>query len=239
MQCTTCGFYYSVYSRPKKILDKIYVTAYRDSSSSWRTEGPEEIFRKVIALPRSQSETKYRVQWIKENIKDLWNSSILKKQSPPLKILDIGGGSGVFAYEFQDREWKTYIIDPSENNSFIKTKLKIPLVQKLYKPNAFGIKFNLVTLIYVLEHVLDPKKILLSVRQDLTKNSLIYIEIPDSAAFRLKPKNDDIFNSCHLWMFDPKSVSKLLDICGFEIFKLNRLKTLRGHYSLMVLAGKR
>ena len=239
VRCKKCGFYYSVYSRPAKILERIYLTTYRDKTSAWRKESPEDTFKKIISLPKSKSETYYRTEWIKKNISELEKDGVLQKSSNKEHALDIGGGAGLFAFAFRDKNWKTYIIDPSKNNSFIKAKLKIPLAQKFYRPNLFPVKFDLISLIYVLEHVSDPINFLKAVRKDLKADALIYIEVPYSMAFSLKQKDDDIFNSCHLWMFDPKSLVKILDICGFEALKLNRLKTLRGHYSLMLLASKK
>lgn len=237
VRCKKCGFYYSIYSRPGKILDRIYLSSYRDKKSSWKGETPEETFKKIISLPPGKSETKFRVNWVKKNIARLWKHGLVKKNSPPYRALDIGGGAGVFAYEFKDANWAPYIVDPSKDISFLKTRLHIPLVQSFYKPRRFHCKFTLVSLIYILEHVSNPLRFLKSARQDMAKNSFLYIEVPDALSFRLKPPGDDIFNSCHLWMFDPKSMTTLLDKCRYEIFNMERLQTKRGHYSLMVLAG--
>lgn len=237
VRCSLCGFYYSVYSRDPKILKKIYSEKYRDKNSSWRSETSEDIFRKIISLSEKDSETKFRARWIKNNLKEIWDSEIIKKSEHPMKALDIGGGAGIFAYEFnKDPEWKTYVIDPSKNNDFIKTKLKIPLKQTFYKPEAFKTKFDLITLIYVLEHVNNPINLLKSIKKDLAKNSSLFIEVPDSISFSKKPKNDDVFNSCHLWIFDPKSLALFLDKCGYELLNIKRLKSKRGHYCLMAIA---
>jgi len=237
VRCKRCGFCYSEYSRQEKIFNKIYISAYSDENASWRNATAEEIFKKNSALPRRESETKFRVDWLKKNISELHKSGIVKKGALPHDALDIGGGAGVFARAFKDKSWRTYIVDPDKNNGFIKTKLHIPLVQDFYKPGLFKKKFTLISLIYVLEHIADPVLLLKNIRKDMNDNSFLYIEIPDSISFRLKPKNDDIFNSCHLWMFDPKTLTALLNSCGFQILRLSRLKTIRGHYCLMVLAG--
>ena len=237
VECKTCGLHYSVYSRPEKILDKIYLSAYRNKDSSWRGDSPEDICKKVAALPRGGSETKFRVAWIKKNIAELWKDGLARKGMPPYKALDIGGGSGVFAYEFRDIEWQTYIIDPAKNTAFIKTELRIPLIQRFYAPRSFKTKFTLISLIYVLEHVLNPILFLKNVRKDMGNNSFLYLEVPDAVSFRLKPPDDDIFNSCHLWMFNTRTLTTLLDLCGFEVLRLVRLKVIRGHFGLIALAG--
>ena len=239
VQCKQCGFYYSIYSREKNIIDKVYTSAYRDKNSSWRKDTPEERFKQVIALPEGESETKFRVNWIKKNINNSWEYGLLKQATPPYNVLDIGGGTGVFAYEFKDTNWVTHVIDPNKSSSFIKTKLHIPFIQDYYKPNSFNCKFNLISLIYVLEHLKDPISLIKDLHNDLAPDSFLYIEVPDAICFKYKQAQDDIFNSCHLWMFSPNTLTPLLDRCGFEIFCLNRVKTKRGHYALMVLTGKK
>ncbi|TSC84152.1 MAG: hypothetical protein G01um101417_308 [Parcubacteria group bacterium Gr01-1014_17] len=236
VRCSKCGFFYSIYSRPPKVIHTIYETAYRDTNANWRKETAEEIFNKITALPEHQSETKKRVCWIKETIERVWEDGIIKKPAPPFSALDIGGGAAIFAYEFQDRLWRSYIIDPAKNNDFVKKKLKIPLIQKFYKPNRFHRKFNLISLVYVLEHMANPRSLLKSVRKDMDANSFLYVEVPDALASRLKPKDDDIFNACHLWMFDQETLTRILKECGFEALSIRRIKTLRNHYAVMALA---
>lgn len=237
VQCAGCGLYYSKYSRQPDALERIYIADYRAGTSCWRNSTTEEIFNNVVALPPHQSETKQRVNWIKSQIDNFWRGEIIKKGTPPYRVLDIGGATGVFAFEFRDAEWLPYVIDPSRDGSFIQSKYGVPYKQQYYKPGEFEERFDLITLIFVLEHYRDPVSLLQQVRMDMKNDSLLYIEVPDALCFKHKPSDDDIFNSCHLWMFSPVTLSRLLDICGLEIFNLQRTKTIRGHYSLMSLSG--
>ncbi len=173
---------------------------------------------------------------MKETIVEAWNAGIVKKPVPLFSALDIGGGAGIFAHEFQDRLWRSYIVDPAKNNDFVKKKLNMPLVQEFYEPRRFQKRFTLIALMYVLEHMENPRTLLKSVRKDMGADSFLYIEVPDSMAFRLKPKSDEIFNACHLWMFDPETLTRLLKKCGFEALSIRRIKTLRNHYALMAFA---
>ena len=239
VQCTECDFLYSIYSRDESILDTIYTESYRDKNTAWRNGTTEEIFDKVVKLPPSESETKFRLQWIKTNMEQLWSHGIATKESYPLNLLDIGGGNAIFAYEFQDENWNVHIVDANESGEFIEKKLKIPFVQSYYRSNLFDHRFDLISLVFVLEHLKDPKLILEEVYNDLNSESFLYIEIPDANCFELKEKDDDIFNSCHLYMYSPKSLASLLDQCGFEILCLNRVKTVRNHLAIMLLARKK
>lgn len=239
VRCQNCGFHYSIYSRDEEILDRIYTASYRDQSSDWRKATTEEIFEKVIKLPAAESETKWRIQWIKDHIRQAWNNGMMKKGQPPYRLLDIGGATGVFAYEFQDKEWTSSIIDPGESGKFIEQKYGIPYRQAYYHANSFQNAFDLISLVFVLEHMRDPGAILREIHKDMTKDSFLYIEVPDALAFELKDRSDDIFNSCHLWMFTANTLTSLLDQCGFEAFSIDRVKTKRGHIALMALCVKR
>lgn len=239
VRCKQCGFYYSIYSRPKNTLERIYAIKYRDSNSSWRKDPSEKVFEKIVKLPLRKSETKLRIKWIKENINAVCKQGMLKLGPPPYNMLDIGGGTGIFAYEFQDHHWVSHVIDPDKDSSFIETKLNISYMQEYYKPNIFKHKFNLIALIYVLEHLLDPVCFLKTLHCDMAKNSFLFIEVPDAVCFQYRSSEDDLFNSTHLWMFDPINLELLLDSCGFKIFRLKQAKMIRGHDAIMVLAGQK
>lgn len=218
-------------------MDKIYISTYRDGAANWREGSAEEVFERIISLPLEKSETKIRVKWIKSQFKLLRNAGVVKKGDPPYRLLDIGGATGVLGYEFQDKEWQAQIIDPSEEGKFVQSRYGIPYVRDYYRPGCFGEPFDLITLCYVIEHLRNPVSLLKLVQKDMKSSSLIYIEVPDAAHFRYRPQEDDIFNSCHLWMFSPEALITLLDRCGFEVFSMLRKKTVRGVYSLMMIGG--
>lgn len=240
-KCKSCGMFYSRYSRDVEAISKIYVDSYRSEHSPWRNASVEEVFEKIVNLPPEESETKFRVDWIKSKLQSVWKNGLVRQQDSPCRLLDIGGGNGVFAYEFQrdDKDWSSHIIDPSGRSEFIKEKLGIHFVQDYYSPGKFGFSFDLVSLVFVLEHMTDPTSLLQSVREDMKETAFLYVEVPDAICFKHKPKEDDIFNSCHLWMFSPNTLTLLLGKCGFDVFSLERVKTKRDHYALMVLAGKK
>ncbi len=238
VKCNSCGFHYSVFSRDENLMGAIYSSLYRNLNSSWRTISPEELFKKIILMPAEKSETKTKVEWIKKNIKQLEEDGFLNFQDDFGHVLDIGGANGVFAYEFQDRQWISHVIDPDENGVFMR-KYGIDFVKGYYKSNLLEKKFDLITLIYVLEHIKNPKSFLIDVRKDMNPNSLLYIEVPDAVSFKYKPKEDDIFNSTHLWMFDPNTLSLVLNQTGFELVCLNRVRTKRDNLALIVLATQK
>ena len=103
---------------------------------------------------------------------------------------------------------------------------------------SFENKFDLVSLIFVLEHLANPRSMLELISQIIYKEGIVYVEVPDEIAFIKKESEDDIFNSCHLFMFNPESLSQLLQQAGLKVLKIDRMQTKRGHLALRCLASK-
>lgn len=229
--CNSCGFHYSRYSRPGDIFDAFYEEGYRGDEAEWRGEGAFERFNRIMALPLPQSETHQRIAWIKQQISDVrhWCND-------DCAMLDIGGASGVFAALFQDDVWRSRVVDPAVEGQFIQAELGIPYISKPLEDAEFSEKFHLVAMNYVLEHVKDPMATLRKARSLLKLDGMLFVEVPDAANFDRLPGTHDIFNACHLWMFDRNSLGRMLEQVGFRMLKDETLKVLRGHTGLMVLA---
>lgn len=236
VRCVKCGVHYSRFSRAPDQLDRIYDQKYRSTAESFRLSSPEEVFRKVIALPPEKSESLQRISAIRQAIGRLQDDAVLARWTNcPHRLLDVGGGSGVFAYLFQDADWRSEIVDPGEQGRFIEQH-GVAYHQRRFDELFDGGPYQLITMNYMLEHVADPGRILSVARRRLDRNGLLYVEVPDELAFAHRPQDDDIFNSCHLWMFGPGPLQRLLAAVGFEILMLTRGRSPRGHYALRVLA---
>jgi len=237
--CSGCGFRYSRYARDPDVLDRLYDDAYRDTGAAWRGGSAEETFQRIVALPPEESETVARCGAIKSTIARLAKDDIhTLPERRPLRLLDVGGATGVFAYLFRDQDWSADIADPSAQGTFI-AKHGVTYHQQRLDAAFCGAPYDLISMIYVLEHVRDPRMVIEQAHRVLDASGLLYIEVPDEIAFEWKPPDDDIFNSCHLWMFGPVSLTRLLDACGFDPLEVRRIKTHRGHYALTALARRR
>jgi len=235
VKCNSCTLNFSIYSRPKKAFDYLYEELYRKVGAvPWRTLSTEQTFELVAKLPPEKSETIYRVNFIKYKISNLIKSDLYPEKSK-YKLLDIGGATGTFAFAFKDEKWQSTIIDPDEAGRFIQ-KYNVAFKKGWFTSKTFDFKFDLISLIFVLEHVLEPSLLLEEIRKSLLPDGLIYIEVPDELAFYKVSPEDDIFNSCHLFMFNPSSLEMLLRRNNFEIMTMDRTKTHRGHYALTCLA---
>ena len=195
-----------------------------------------EIFDAVIQMPPDQSETVERIDWIKRNLDHIVSKGFCGSTEPRKRTtIDIGGATGVFAYMFQDGFWKSEIVDPSDTGCFV-TEFGIDYHQCYFDSGFKHPGVDLIAMVFTLEHLADSVGCLKAAKSILDRGVMLCIEVPDAFAFDYKPADDDIFNSCHLWMFSPKSLLKTFGIAGFEMMALRRTITFRGHYSLCALA---
>lgn len=235
VRCKYCSLIFSIYSRRVDAFDLLYEDLYRKPGAvPWRKLSVESTFDLVLALPPEKSETMHRVTYIKNKIE------VLKKVNlfPHIKehrLLDVGGATGSFAHSFLDHEWKSYVMDPSPDGVFIE-KYGVQYKEGYFTSDSYYFKFDLISLVFVLEHVLEPADLLTEIRKSLPSHGLLYIEVPDEIAFEKVAQEDDIFNSCHLFMFGPRSIHLLLSQLGFELMSLDRTRTVRGHFALICLA---
>jgi len=147
-------------------------------------------------------------------------------------LLDIGCGDGHLLYLCKKRFPDCYGVEYSKDLSkFASSKTNFPIIQgkyckEIYPPN----KFDIITIIQVLEHIPNPVDFLEIVHYHLKKNGILVIEIPSISAphflaYRftgikkfVRPP-DGIIN-CHCSYFSSKTLKLLLKNCGFEHISL-------------------
>ncbi|RPI79468.1 MAG: class I SAM-dependent methyltransferase [Desulfobacteraceae bacterium] len=138
------------------------------------------------------------------------------------RLLDIGCGYGFFLSEMQQRGWQTEGIEISAvGRAYARQTWNIRVhaetLEALTLPENH---FDVVTLFYVIEHLLDPLSLLREVRRILKPGGLILLRWPHTAPMLkvLGPfvKNYDYFHTpFHLYDFSPATIVQLLDQAGF------------------------
>jgi len=148
------------------------------------------------------------------------------RSSSPKNYLDIGCGQGAMLVEFRKRyPTATCVgVEPSPDAAafcFHRHGLKVEARPWDSLPtDAAPGPFDLITLIHVLEHVLDPVGVLTQAVDRLSRNGLIYIEVPDLLSERWSGK--DFFHIAHIWYFHEIALRNLFLRCGLELVKITR-----------------
>jgi len=139
------------------------------------------------------------------------------------RLLDIGCGYGFFLQEMKCRGWRVEGIEISEvGRQYARDRWDIHMYsQALENLSLPGNFFDVVTLFYVIEHVLDPMGLLMDVRHILKPGGLILLRWPHSTPIvrilgPLSKKLDLYHTPYHLYDFSPKTMEKMLTFCGFK-----------------------
>jgi len=148
-------------------------------------------------------------------------------------LLDLGCGEGFFANTFNRKNWKTTLVDFSDdglrrhNPSLIGNFIKADLTTYIENNQENIEGFGLINLDNVLEHVLDPDALLSSLKSCMHSNAVLRIEVPnDFSSFQ-----DLLINlGCteetwvsppeHLTYFNTASLKAFIESQGFELVSL-------------------
>lgn len=139
-------------------------------------------------------------------------------------ILDFGCGYGGFLNYARSISQNVYGYELSKHAlNYIKKKYKNVSVIDSYK--NINLKFNLITLFHVLEHIPSQVNILRDLKKILTSNGKIIVEVPSAHDFLLKfEKLNDFKNftfwSEHLVLHTEVSLKLILKKAGFSKIKI-------------------
>lgn len=130
------------------------------------------------------------------------------------RILDVGCGRGAFLKAFSERaiQWRLAGLDLDDKYKSIIER--IDRIEKLYTGSSELVPdtFNIVTMIHTLEHIPMPRNFLMLLKNKLTKNSLLLIQIPN---YIQNPF--DLLITDHCTHFTKNTIKKLLISSGYEI----------------------
>ena len=157
----------------------------------------------------------------------------LKKIKESGRLLDVGCnfGSLVFlannlGFDAQGIDIDRKAIEYGQKKFSLENKI---YVQDLYHANFPVESFDVITMIHVLEHILELDRFLRETFGILKKRGIILIETPnlDSLWFKLlKEKWYGLVPEEHVWIFTPKSLTNILKRNSFDIIKIDRTRNM-------------
>src|SRR5690554_2352499 len=194
--------------QPLENLSKYYET---DDYIS-HTDSAKGLFAKAYQIVKNYN-LKYKFSKL-ENIKE--GSS----------ILDYGCGTGDFLVYAKKRNLKIKGVEPNPQAlKLASNKLGDSAVSDL-SIDELDMKFDLITLWHVLEHISDLYPFLESLKSKLKPEGKIYIAVPNHLSYDAKFYGKywaayDVPR--HLWHFSPQSLEKLFKSFGMKIEKQHPL----------------
>lgn len=144
----------------------------------------------------------------------------------PQNYLDVGCGQGAMIAEFRKRYPTAQCIgvEPSADAADFCRRRHEVTVEALQwdslDSDTLPGPFDVITLIHVLEHVVDPVDVLTKAVDRLSSNGRIYVEVPDLLSDRWSGK--DFFHIAHVWYFHELALRNLFLRCGLDVTAITR-----------------
>lgn len=140
----------------------------------------------------------------------------------PGRVLDVGCNAGELLGFFQEIGWKVAGVEPSPGPAaFARTRLGAPIWEgdaEVALPE--GELFDLITMTHVMEHVIEPGRLLARLRRALSPGGALLIEVPNADDALLSVWGGYYRPLCpgdHVSFFNERSMRRLLDEGGFEV----------------------
>jgi len=201
--CTNCGAI-------QKLLDARWIeeieNIYQNYDIYQQSAGAEQLIFERDG--RSGPRSKKLVNHIREQL-----------TLPPVgKLLDIGCGNGAALRSFSEvlPSWALYGSELSA--ATIKSLQMVPRFAKLFlgKLTEIGERFELISIIHTLEHVLSPLETLKEAANLLSHQGVLFIEVPD-----VETSPFDLLVADHLLHFSRDTLRHLLERAGFQPISLS------------------
>lgn len=149
----------------------------------------------------------------------------VEKVVTPSRLLDVGCGLGFLLEAARDRGWDATGVDPSPFSvQTARDKGFAAHHGLLAGLNLPGESFDALTLLQVVEHLLDPRPLLAECRRLVRPGGAILVETPNPASALARVKREG-FNywipPVHCVWYTPDALARMLGSCGFKPVKVS------------------
>ena len=145
-----------------------------------------------------------------------YSDKFLKENS---KLLDVGCGSGLLVKAFKDLNHESYGLEPSNFLASEGMKDNLNLYQGTLEDFNFSNEFSFISLIDVIEHVQNPRKLLNLIQEALNENGYLLV---------ITPRRDSFFRFllgfkwwhyriAHVGYFSKVNLIEILKYSGFDV----------------------
>lgn len=145
------------------------------------------------------------------------------------RVLDVGGGDGHLLIPFASHDCELCLVDFNEH-----PRAGVQRLGSTIEDVPIGRTFDIIICSHVLEHVSDPRQLLLQIRSILATSGAAYVEVPLEVWRGIPISRDPV---THVNFFTPASLRALLTSCGLHVCTLrSTLSTYGEMYKRVVWA---
>ncbi len=203
-----------------------------------RADAPDKLSPVEIYRDYYKPETASRFGSVLEAIIKIFRfyhaQRIASFNSEARRALDIGSGRGwvlFFLKKYFNYETAVGTQIAANAYQFSKEKLKLEIYNQDLLEVSFDQKFDVVSILHVLEHVENPERYIERIGEILDRRGWLFIEVPNYQAWsrRLTKRHWLALDlKHHLFFFTPASLTALLEKHGF---KIKEIRTFSWEYS--------
>ncbi len=172
-----------------------------------------------------------------------WYGELLTKYTDKGKVLDVGSAAGFILKGMTETGWQGVGIEPNESMAeFGRKKLNLEIHRTSVENYSTDEKFDLVTMIQVMAHFVEPKEVFSNIASTLKANGHLLIE-----TWNRKSLSEKIFGTkwheysppSVLQFFSDDGIEKLAKEQGFERVAIGRpSKWISGSHAKSLIAYK-
>lgn len=137
------------------------------------------------------------------------------------RILEIGSSTGLLLSIFQKQGWKVLGIEISQKAAEFAREKGIPILLTSFESVKLPKNsFDVIILNHTLEHLKDPEKVLKKVKALLSREGILFIDVPNFGGLSAQIFGKDwpyLLPQEHLWHFTLQSIKYFLTITNFKI----------------------
>ncbi len=136
--------------------------------------------------------------------------------TPVAKVLDVGAGSGEFAYLMTAQGKTVTGIEPNAGYAaYCREDLGLDIQTAHLDPALFQTgQFDLIRLNHVLEHLNDPVKYLGMMADWLAPEGVLYVEVPNVETYAREKSRGNMFHYGHIFNFNPWTLRAAAGLAG-------------------------
>jgi SAM-dependent methyltransferase len=139
----------------------------------------------------------------------------------PPSVLDCGAGEGHLVHALRAMGVHTCGVEPSAaGRAAARRRYGLELHARVSEVSG---RFDLVTLVHVLEHVTDPVALLRDLAPRLRPNGVLFIEVPHAGSvdmWRPRRRREILDLPFHLYHFVPVTLSRIVERAGLHVVKV-------------------
>lgn len=172
-----------------------------------------------------------------------WYGKLLSKYTNKGKVLDVGSAAGFILKGMTETGWQGVGVEPNKSMAeFGREKLGVEILNTSVEKYASNEKFDLVTMIQVMAHFVEPKEVFRNVSETLKANGHLLIETWNRRSLSEKifgTKWHEYSPPSVLQFFSDEGIEKLAKEQGFERVAIGRpSKWISGSHAKSLIAYK-